>query len=955
MVIKEARPRSLPKWISACVVSLCLLMPLPGTAAEDTNPRGLQPATDATYMPELGGLLNVDSHNQYGQKRSLSECLVLRGSSVKNSTVTVPAGGLYYASEISTYARPLMRDPFLILGEHSYLVRSKSTKVVKENISVKKGGKALIDPAGYRIWFDYSTDHYRKPYGEFALISPSGGWQNEWPVSTSFPQPESVKNHKFEEGILPQDKDFVMGNAYIFGASKLIADRVDFGESVFAKVEYPQVTEAVFSMDRPYTLKIRQDSYRWYFNKRIYAFRKADGVLVEVRNWTGEKVLGSKLMIPSTQQEYHVMDQEKMCLTLPEHDLHIEMIVEPSWAKYSDYAPWTTEVPYGWEDGTVSFAVYDRLVKVENGKPWPRDPRYLVRLESDLETGMLKRFVLENKDAFTLNKENDSYAGPIKISEIWDRKYFNVVLGDVEKDMVKDCYVRDSFFQRTDNMILWKEGRANMDFFIGKSPLIVSLMEDTFLTRLADPTYGVPVVKSKFSSYPAVVPDAKWFAPDPTCAFVPKMRGFVRAFVENRKGEKISASETMVIRASYIDYRNKKIIIPPGGLYYSTRDGRNIRPGESLYILGKEAFLERFKSYLVVKKNFRIDRWKEYPMGDGNQLFWQDASFGDGGKALRYMGTRMLLGRPIAELRVTKYSGNTWGANIMVGPGLATFENVSGAKLPAGEHPLGDDYFMPDVFGEGATYLIPRWVTPDFVEVAEMGTPGMNEFTVTYKKPVKSVLKPGETSNVGKYAVKVANIDANAKTVQLVLLDGAGNQVAEKTLGPLDGALNETLPQYGPSQEKLHLIHDDIQVDLEYPAQLDKGAVTLFLASECKTYKMDTAWPEDPRFMVRPDVCGHCYQLNELILDNKEPIVLDQDNPVFSGPNGYFKVVIDDFDGEAINAWHIEDRTGRKTPNLAEYARKNVDVMVGVNGTTENFLRRTLLDRLAYREVWRLK
>ena len=44
-----------------------------------------------------------------------------------------------------------------------------------------------------------------------------------------------------------------------------------------------------------------------------------------------------------------------------------------------------------------------------------------------------------------------------------------------------------------------------------------------------------------------------------------------------------------------------------------------------------------------------------------------------------------------------------------------------------------------------------------------------------------------------------------------------------------------------------------------------------------------------------------------------------------------------------------------KTPNLAEYPRKNLDVMVGVNGTTEGFLRKTILKRLAYREIWRLK
>ncbi len=298
------------KWFVASQLLFCLYAPVLSWPAEEANPRGLQPANDATYMPELGGLRNVESRNQYGQKRALSECIVLRGSSVKDGNVSVPAGGLYYVSETSVNARPLMRDPFLILGEHGYLVRSGHTKVVKADVSVKKGKKALLDPSGYRIWFDYSTDHYRKPYGEYALIAPSGGWQHEWPVSTSFPGPETAKSLNFEDGIWPQYKNFLMGDAYIFGASKLVAERVGFDETVFSRIEYPQVTEAVFSFNRPYTLKVRQDSYRWYFNKRIYAFRKADGVLVEVRDWSGQKVLGSKLLVPSTQQEYHVADQE---------------------------------------------------------------------------------------------------------------------------------------------------------------------------------------------------------------------------------------------------------------------------------------------------------------------------------------------------------------------------------------------------------------------------------------------------------------------------------------------------------------------------------------------------------------------------------------------------------------------------------------------------------------------
>lgn len=931
---------------------------LPLWAWADENPRGLPPAENATYIPRLGGLRNETMRNQYGQKKDLAECVVLRGSSVKDGKIHVPAGGLFYASSTSEDARPLIRDPFLILGEEAYLLHLKTSFATKTDVKVERGGKTLLDPAGYRIWYENATDHYGKPYGEFPLLAPSGGWQIELPVSTNFPSPAAVENLQVEGGVHPQRKEFFMTEESLYGLTRMKLQNISGEEAVFSRIQYPTIVEAVFSLDRPYVVHVRQESYRWYWNKRIYAFRKENGILVEVRNWSGKKVLASKLLVPSTQQQYKVEDQEKMGLTSFDLDLHIELIVDPSWYKGSDYAPWANDVPYGWKEGTISFAIYHDLVKLKDGAPWPRDDRYLVRLEPHLMTGMLKRVILENKDAFELSNEETSYAGPVKISEIWDRKYFNLVVGKVGQEVVKSCYVRDSFFRRTDNLILWKEGRENIDFFIGMSELVVSVMEDTFLQRLADPSYGVPVVKSRFTSFPPVVPNAKWFAPDPTCAFVPKMKGLVRKRIENRAGEKLVSSEAIVIRASYVDYRKKQIIIPPGGLYYTSRNGRNIRPlaGEAFYILGKKAYLLSTQSYLVVRKDFRIDLWKEQPMGDGNLFFWQDIPLGDGSKALRYVESSLLYGRPVAVLRVVKYSGNPWGANIIVAPGFQGYSSAPGqAESTQASSSMIEKYFLPEVFGEGATFLIPKWVAPDHMEIAAIGTPGMDSFIISYEEPQKIEMKAGEETALGSYRLRTEKVDSTAKTARLSLRDAQGKILVEKTLGPLTQELFDTLPQYNPSQQQVMLQYGDVHVELDLSAPFSGGAVSLYVASGAVKIERDKPWKDDPRFMVRPEVCGHCYMLNEFILDNAEPIVLDEKNHVFTGPNGYFKIVVDDFDGEKINAWHLEDRTGMKTPNLAEYPRNNLDVMAGVNGTTETFLRKTLLDRLAYREVWRLK
>src|SRR5512136_3131087 len=939
-----------------CFVAAFIILLISPMCMAEENSRGLPPSDEATYIPKLGGLLNKTMHNHYGQKKDLAECIVLRGSSVKEGKLYVPAGGLFYASSTSEDARPLMRDPFLILGEEAYLLSLRSSSAIKTDVIVKKGGKKLIDPSGYRIWYEYATDHYGKPYGEFALLPPSGGWQIELPVSTSFPEPVKLSALKVREGMNPQQKEFFLSSVALYGLTRFQAKKVTHEEAHFSKIEYPTITEAVFSLDRPYVIQVRQESYRWWRNRRIYAFRRENGILVEVRNWTGKKVLASKLLVPATQQQYKLEEQEKMGLTLFDGDMHIELVIDPSWYKGSDFAPWANDVPYGWKEGTISFMIYHDLVKLRDGDPWPRDNRYLVRLEPHLMTGMLKRVVLENKDPIELSGDKPTYAGPTKISDYWDRKYFNVVVGQIETEVVKNCYIRDSFFRRTDNLILWKEGRENIDCFIGMSELVVSVMEDTFLQRLADPTYGVPVVKSKFTSYPPVVPSAKWFAPDPNSAFVPKMKGLVRKRIENRAGERQVSSEASVIRASYVDYRKRQIIIPPGGLYYTSRNGRNIRPlaGEAFYLLGKKAYLMSTESYLVVKKNFRIDLWKEMPMGDGNLLFWQDMPLGDGSKALRYVESSILWGRPVSVLRVVKYSGNPWGANIIVAPGFQGYSDSFAPSAPSFSS-LEKKYFLPEVFAEGATYLRPQWVSPDYVEVAEMGTPGMDSFTISYEEPQRLVMKAGEEINVGKYRLRVETVDSVARVSKLVLFDPKGKVVVEKNLGPLTKDLLETLPQHSESQQKVMLQHDDVHVELDLSSDFSGGKVVLYAVSGIKKLQRDKPWTDDPRFVVRPEVCGHCYMLNEMILDNPEPIILDEKNNTYTGPNEYFKIVVDDFDGEKINAWHIEDRTGMKTPNLAEYPRNNLDVMVGVNGTTEGFLRKTILKRLAYREIWRLK
>ena len=925
----------------------------PARASAPEDPHGLQPAENMVFLPKLSGLRNKTYKNQFGKNKALSEAIVLRQSRIKGNKATVEPGGLFYISETSEDAQPFHKDPFLVLGEHCYLVDLSTDIHEIKDFKVDLNARKPVGNTGYRIWYDYATDHYEKPYGEFALIAPSGGWPLEFPISSSFPGRQEVKQLNTGEGYVDQLLKFYLDKDYYYGAMHFKAKNIDFETAEFERFEFPAVTKAVFSMHRPIVLDVRQEDYRLYFNKRIYAFRQPEGFLVRVTDFLGKKIFAEKIIKPVTAQGYKSLmsEKDKYHLTIPELDMRIEITIHPSFMKNSDFMPWSTGKFHGFSSGELNFVVYRQLINVTNGKAWPLDDRYNVRLEPSMLTGMLKRLVIENAQPITFDNENTTYDGPVKWSDVYNRPAFKVTADTFEDDLVKTLYVRDYYMMRTENMVFWdKEGRDNIDFFVGSSPVLEPILENTFLTRLADSSFGTIVEKSHFSSYPKKITDASFYEPDHTAPFVPRLEGLERKFLKNRKKERLIASESIFIRGSYIDWRNNRIVIPPAGLCYSSRNARNIRTlaGESFFMLGKQAYLTSFESSTFVKKNFDVDFWKNQPMGDGNLMFWQDEFLGVRNKALRMTGSHYLDDRPVSELSLMKYSGNRWGAHFLMAQGL--------------DQDGGNRYHLPEVFAEGATWIIPEYTGSNYIKIKELGTPSIEAISITYTKPQTAALGVGDETSLGKYTLVCTSIDQEGKTIGLELKDNAGNIVASKVLGPLDEAARQLLPQHQNAARSMQFMFEDLQAELDILEPFKNGKVQLYLFTNIQLLKRDTPFEFDNRFMVRPDVCGHCYQLNEVLLDNPNPIILDKTNPVYEGPKRedgtpLFRIVIDDFDGEMIHAWHVEtDDKGeiQKTENLAFRPRNNLDVLVGVTGTTEGFLRLSMLPRLGFMESWRV-
>lgn len=105
-------------------------------------------------------------------------------------------------------------------------------------------------------------------------------------------------------------------------------------------------------------------------------------------------------------------------------------------------------------------------------------------------------------------------------------------------------------------------------------------------------------------------------------------------------------------------------------------------------------------------------------------------------------------------------------------------------------------------------------------------------------------------------------------------------------LGPLEGKLEALLPQYKDAARALQIMHADVQAEMDIQNPFKDGKANVWVFTNIKHLERDTPFEFDNRFMVRPDVCGHCYQFNEILLDNPEPIVLDKEHPVYEGPKG---------------------------------------------------------------------
>lgn len=348
-------------------------------------------------------------------------------------------------------------------------------------------------------------------------------------------------------------------------------------------------------------------------------------------------------------------------------------------------------------------------------------------------------------------------------------------------------------------------------------------------------------------------------APARSAAIIARVPGFKSYDLDLYIGKR-TINEGVVIRKSHID--KGKIIIPPEGLYYSSRLGSiGTMTGLDVVMLGKRQPVVNEEYEYIIVKNCKLK------LGESLKLHE------DGSRLLQFTASK---GHPYgnaassATVRIMKASGNYYGTNftVAISPTLKDFSSGKyndGLGLPEGRYPLPADktsplqhntYFTSSTYPSGQSYLIAEKAGMDEISIKEFGTPSLTRIWLSSAPRISGAYAPGDSAAAGGARVDVLAVSPSAVSLRLTEENGS---VTEKTFRGLDdSSVLDYLPSSAHDRAKWQLNSPDGKISVQL-AMLRPGGVVqngrVFLDIYTDIYEIGNPqeWPSDPRFLARPD------------------------------------------------------------------------------------------------------
>lgn len=376
-------------------------------------------------------------------------------------------------------------------------------------------------------------------------------------------------------------------------------------------------------------------------------------------------------------------------------------------------------------------------------------------------------------------------------------------------------------------------------------------------------------------------------------AYVPGLPGLPQGrAVADDFGRKPLKYDGVFIRQSRVE--NGEVVIPAGGLAYleDTWGGEVALRGEQVPVLGRLPTYVDYDMTIEVKENVTI------PAGGSVVV---------GGQVYNYYATVGHERMANHSLHVRTIAGTDW-------------EWAFGApELSATETGWWGDRFA-QLYNQGkAREISAQKLVFDWISGVRM-----DRLLFADEKVFAGLAGSGDSFRVGARTLQVSTIDETAGTVTLDLMEG-GQVKASRTLGPVKADL--LIEDTGARKALVFEDGDMVAFLSPWPKPFEGGKANLKVYGKAFSLAYGSDYAGDTRYAVYPVGCptGHNFGF---MLVNKQEIRLKPGMSA-TGPEGYFKVVVEGVEGAAVTRWHVEDRDGNRSINLGGADVTNVDLVLG--------------------------
>ena len=377
-------------------------------------------------------------------------------------------------------------------------------------------------------------------------------------------------------------------------------------------------------------------------------------------------------------------------------------------------------------------------------------------------------------------------------------------------------------------------------------------------------------------------------------AYVPGLPGLPqgRAMKDDFGVPRPPKFDGVFIRKSRVE--NGEVVIPPGGLFYleDTMGGEVALRGEGMPVLGRMPTYIDYDMSIVVKENVTIPAGKSVVVG--GQVYQYYATVGHEKMANH-------------ALHVKTIAGTDW-------------EWAFGSPVLSQTEPNWWGTRFTQLYNQGQA----REVTPQKMVFDWISGVRMDRLLLADEKLFSGLAAVGDEWKSGDRTVRVAGIDSAAGTVRIEVVEN-GNVVLDRTLGPVNSDL---LIEDTGARKALVFEHGDLAGFLSpWPEPFKDGKANLKIYAKAFSLNYGDDYAGDKRYAVYPVGCptGHNFGF---MLVNKEELRLKPGSAA-TGPEGYFKIVVDRVEGDNVLGWHVEDRQGNKSVNLGGPDVTNVDLVLG--------------------------